>query len=170
MLIRLIAILALALSLLAVTPSSPAPAARVRSVLFVNLHTGERLRVDPDALPPPNRLNRFLRSHADKRYTLMDPRLVREAARTARRFGKRHVQIISAFRSRHVNTRMYRRGRGVAKRSRHMHGQALDFRVVGLKTKQLCRHLRRRRFGGVGCYHKLRFVHLDVGPVRKWDG
>ncbi|PIE19339.1 MAG: hypothetical protein CSA65_02875 [Proteobacteria bacterium] len=150
--------------------SSPAPARPAKGVLFVHLHTGERMRIDPDAMPSPNRLNRFLRSHADRRYTLMDPRIIQRAALTARRFNKRVVQVVSAFRSLHVNTRMYAKGRGVARRSRHICGQALDFRVVGLRHETLCRYLRRIRFGGVGCYKRLRFVHLDVGPVRQWDG
>ncbi len=138
------------------------------TVLFVHLHTGERLRLDPTALPPPNRINRFLRSKADKKYTLMDPRLVAKAAHTALHFGKTTVHVVSAFRSLAVNMRLHRQGHGVALRSRHIHGQALDFRVVGLPTTRLCHYLRAQRFGGVGCYPGLRFVHLDVGPVRHW--
>jgi uncharacterized protein YcbK (DUF882 family) len=141
------------------------------TIKLVHLHTGERLTVDPNRLPPPNRLNRFLRCKRCASYTLMDPRLVLVAARAARHFGRKRVLIVSAFRSQEINRRMHRNSRGVALRSRHVHGQALDFRLPKVPTPQLCRYLRKRRFGGVGCYFRRRFVHVDVGPVRNWgDG
>jgi len=130
--------------------------------------TGETLRVLPGHFPAPAVLNRFLRSPKDRRYTLMDPRLVAAALQAARRFGVTRVIVVSAFRSRAINEEMRASGRGVALRSRHLAGQALDLSLPGVPLASLCDHFRSRRLGGVGCYPGLGFVHIDVGPVRFW--
>lgn len=142
--------------------------ARGHAVTLTNIHTRERLQLRPGRIPSPSVLNRFFRCKRDRKYTLMDPRLVVLAAASARHFGKRKVQVISAFRTSRQNAAMRAEGRNVALRSRHIHGQALDFRVVGVSTRALCRHLRRLRAGGVGCYARARFVHIDFGRARTW--
>ena len=150
--------------------SSGAEAAPGR-ITFVHLRSGERLRVKPEALPSPRRLNRFLRCRGGHKYTLMDPRLVLAAARAAQHFRRPQVSVISAFRSVEVNLALYKRGHKVALRSRHMAGQALDLRIPGVPILSLCRYFRGiKLIGGVGCYRRLRFVHIDVGPRRRWEG
>lgn len=130
--------------------------------------TGETLRVPVGHLPAPAVLNRFLRSPRDRRYTLMDPRLVAAAILAARELGVARVVIHSAFRSPRINEELRASGRGVALRSRHLAGQALDLSLPGVPLATLCEHFRARRLGGVGCYPSLGFVHIDVGPIRSW--
>jgi len=151
------------LALLLLVLNSPAP------VVIINSHTGSKLTVTSH-LPSPRTLNRFFRCAHDRRYTLMDPRLMLAAVNAARHFGQTRIVIISAFRTRRLNEEMRTKSHKVALRSRHVHGQALDLRILGVDTAVLCEYLRSVHKGGVGCYPRLRFVHVDVGPVRKWDG
>lgn len=138
-------------------------------VELVNARTNERLEVRADHLPSPSVINRFFRCAKDRRYTLMDPRLVQGVVVAANRLGARRVVILSAFRTSRYNEERRERGHRVALRSRHIHGQALDLRIPGVPTKRLCRYFREGWRGGVGCYEKPRFIHIDVGPVRTWD-
>lgn len=151
-----------------------ATAARARTgdgeVRLVRTRTGEALRVRRGRLPSPAAINRFLRCPADRKYTLVDPRLVAAAVNAARHFERVEVRIISAFRTARLNAAMRAEGRNVALRSRHVNGQALDLRVPGVPIDRLCRYFRRLRVGGVGCYRRLKFVHIDVGPLRSWSG
>lgn len=141
-----------------------------KTIIFHHTHTKETMRVDALAIPSPNRINRFLRSNRDKVYTLMDPRLILYASQAACFFKKKNIEIVSAFRSREVNMMLHKKGHKVALKSRHMHGQALDFRIRGVSTKKLCKYFRKRKLGGIGCYKRSRFVHIDLGPVRHWRG
>ena len=59
-------------------------------------------------------------------------------------------------------------GQGVAKRSMHTQGRAIDVRVPNVATEQLYALARGLRGGGVGLYRKSAFVHLDTGRVRYW--
>jgi uncharacterized protein YcbK (DUF882 family) len=59
-------------------------------------------------------------------------------------------------------------GSGVAKRSLHMQGRAIDVRVPRVSTERLYQAAKELRGGGVGLYRKSRFVHLDTGRVRAW--
>ena len=152
-------LLAMSLSWLIAAPAHAAPAPKVT---LVHLRSGERLVVQPDALPSPTKLNLFLRCRSTKHYTHMDPRLIAMATRAALHFGKRQVLIVSAFRSAELNVDLYRRGHKVALRSRHMAGQALDLRLGGVAIEKLCRYFRGLKAGGVGCYRRLSFVHIDT--------
>ncbi len=145
-----------------------AATARPAAIDLYYPQTGETLRVAVGHLPAPAVLNRFLRSPRDRRYTLMDPRLVAAALQAARQLGAARVIVVSAFRSREINEEMRASSPGVALRSRHLAGQALDLSLPGVPLQTLCEHFRARRLGGVGCYPTLGFVHIDVGPVRSW--
>ncbi len=143
---------------------STALAAPRSAVKMVNVHTKETLAIPAGRIPSPSRINRFFRCWRSRRYTHVDPRLVVAALRATRKLGASKVIVLSAFRTLRANNEI-----GGALRSYHMNGQALDIRVKGVSTNTLCRYFRRLKLGGVGCYWKKRFVHIDVGPVRTWS-
>ena len=61
-----------------------------------------------------------------------------------------------------------KRSSGVAKRSYHMQGKAIDVRLPGFDSSQLRKAAISLKGGGVGYYSSSNFVHLDVGRVRYW--
>ncbi len=81
---------------------------------------------------------------------------------------KEPFHIISGYRNPKTNGQLRKRGKGAAKNSYHVKGQAVDTRLPGCKTSVLRRAAYELKAGGVGYYPKSRFVHIDVGPVRYW--
>lgn len=77
-------------------------------------------------------------------------------------------EVISAYRSPKTNEMLRRRSGGVARKSQHLLGKAIDVRLtdVGLETLRDAAIAMQR--GGVGFYAKSNFVHIDTGPVRRW--
>ena len=60
------------------------------------------------------------------------------------------------------------RGAGVARKSLHQVGMAIDIRVPGRRLRDLRRAAFVLKAGGVGYYPRSRFVHVDTGRVRYW--
>lgn len=149
--------------------------AGTRSLAFEHLHTGEKLRIVyavggsyvPEAL---GKLNRLLRDHHSGQVGRMDPRLFDLLHRLGQDLGTdAPFQVISGFRCPATNTRLRKKGGGgVAKKSLHMEGKALDIRVAGTSLTDLRDAARATRRGGVGFYPKDGFVHVDTGTVRSW--
>ena len=83
---------------------------------------------------------------------------------------KEPFHVISGYRSPKTNNLLRKRGKGAAKNSYHLKGQAADIRLPGYKTSALRKAAFEIKSGGVGYYPKSRFVHLDIGPVRFWRG
>ncbi len=77
-------------------------------------------------------------------------------------------EIISAYRSPKTNKALRDQGRGVAKRSLHMQGRALDIRLTDVSTANLRKAALAMKTGGVGFYPKSDFIHIDNGRVRFW--
>ena len=148
-----------------------------RVLSFFNTHTGERLRVayccngtyQPGALAQINHILRDFRANEIKPIdpALLD--LLHELHGTLEVDQPFH--IISGYRSPHTNTLLRTRGgatTGVATKSLHMVGKAIDIRVPGVKLDHLRGAARALKLGGVGYYPSSNFVHLDVGRVRYW--
>jgi uncharacterized protein YcbK (DUF882 family) len=163
--------LVLAGSVAAVEPSSAA-----RSITFTSTHTGESVSAsyyangeyDADAL---EQLNRVLRDHRTNEIGVMDPRLFDYLHEVAGRAGVQpHFDVISGFRSAASNEMLRRRSPGVAEKSQHLLGKAIDVRLRGVtvsRARDIALSLKR---GGVGYYPRSDFVHLDTGRVRSWTG
>jgi uncharacterized protein YcbK (DUF882 family) len=49
-----------------------------------------------------------------------------------------------------------------------MEAEAIDIRVPGVTTRELQSAALALHRGGVGYYGRSKFVHVDVGPVRRW--
>jgi uncharacterized protein YcbK (DUF882 family) len=77
-------------------------------------------------------------------------------------------QIISGYRSPKTNEMLRSSGSGVAKRSLHMQGRAIDIRLSGYDTARLRKAAMSLRRGGVGYYGGSDFIHVDTGRVRSW--
>jgi uncharacterized protein YcbK (DUF882 family) len=78
------------------------------------------------------------------------------------------VHVISAFRSQETNDELATKTRGVARNSYHLDGMAIDLRVPGRGLGQVRGAALQLAGGGVGYYPRGNFVHVDVGPVRRW--
>ncbi len=77
-------------------------------------------------------------------------------------------EVISAYRSPETNEMLRRRSSGVAKRSQHLLGKAIDVRLTDVDTHTLRDVALSMKLGGVGYYPRSNFIHLDTGRVRRW--
>jgi uncharacterized protein YcbK (DUF882 family) len=82
--------------------------------------------------------------------------------------GETHATILSAFRTPETNRMLRARYFGVAEKSQHLLGKALDVTFEGKVGKAEQAALAMQR-GGVGWYPDSHFIHLDTGPVRHWE-
>ena len=126
------------------------------------------LPVDGDIDLTRDETNEFLRCRFTNEPTDMDERLLGVLVDGARHFDKRRVNIVSAYRSPKYNLLLQKKGRNVSRRSQHVEGKAVDFRIPGISIKRLHRWVRSLRLGGVGFYTHSRFIHADTGRVRYW--
>ncbi|MFN3522741.1 MAG: DUF882 domain-containing protein [Phenylobacterium sp.] len=156
--------------------SGPALAAATapRALSLVNLHTGEALKAIyweagkyvPDAMAA---LNRVLRDHRTGEVYDMAPGLLDlVASLTDKLDTKQTVQVISGYRSPKTNAALHAQSNGVATRSLHMKGEAMDIRIAGVELSRLRDAALSLQRGGVGFYPGSNFVHVDIGRVRRW--
>ena len=154
----------------------PDPAfARSRTLDLYFTHTRENLKIVykrngrhvPSAL---RKINRFLRDWRRNESTKMDPELLDLLWDVQQEFGGRTIHVVSAYRSPATNRMLRRRSRGVASKSQHMVGRAIDFYIKGVDVSKLREAGMRRQVGGVGYYPRsgTPFVHFDTGSVRAW--
>lgn len=145
-----------------------------RGLTFVHTHTGERLDVEyfragrylPEGLADVDRL---LRDFRTGEVHPIDPALLDLLHQLQRTTGHaREFEVISGYRSPLTNAALRGRSEGVAARSLHMDGRAIDIRVPGLALDALRDAALRARLGGVGYYPASNFVHVDTGRVRRW--
>lgn len=146
------------------------PALRLR-----HLHTRETLEVAADAVQAHRpgllaALNRFLRDHYSGMQGTMDPGLLDQLRSLQHLLATDGtIEVISGFRSTETNERLRRRGGGgVATRSLHLQGRALDLRMEGVPLARLRDAALELQAGGVGFYPESNFVHIDTGRARRW--
>jgi uncharacterized protein YcbK (DUF882 family) len=154
-----------------VRPSTPPARAEV-PVNIVHLHTREVLVAPPrgEFRPAPGTLARFLRCRFTDQEREMDPRLADLMMAVIGKFGRPELWIVSGYRAPRFNTLLRKRLGEVARNSLHTRGEALDFIVPDTPLEKVSSFLRRQKRGGVGYYPGSEFVHMDVGPVRFWEG
>lgn len=144
------------------------------SISFRNVHTGESFsgayRIGDKYLPESfERINYIMRDFRTGDVKMMDPRLIdmlyflRQDSSSSYPF-----EIISGYRSPKTNARLRRVSTGVAKKSLHMEGKAVDFRFPGVKLSKLRDKAKAMKVGGVGYYPNSGFIHIDTGNVRSW--
>ena len=164
-----------AFPLLALPALAASPRTDTRSLKFDHTHTGERIAIVYAAagayLPQAEqKLNHFLRDHYSGEVGHIDPGLFDMLHDIQLSLGANQAfQVISGYRCPKTNDRLRNtRGGGVAKRSLHMDGKAIDIRLPGVPLTDLRDAALALKAGGVGTYMRDQFVHLDTGRVRSW--
>jgi uncharacterized protein YcbK (DUF882 family) len=162
------------LELAAKTPThATAPPPGTKPAALVNLfneHTHEWLAVDPAVPPSGSEVDEFLRDHYTNKPTRMDPKLVAIVVAAAQRFHAEVVHVVSGFRHPKYNLILRKKGHQVARDSEHTLGQAIDFFLPGVSTRDLQAWAKLQKLGGVGIYLESGFVHMDTGRIRYWSG
>lgn len=162
-----------------------APAAFARTILlepeegerilrFQNIHTGEKLSAtywaDGNYITDEiAAIDHVLRDHRSKEVMAMDHNLYDLLYTLQQQVEKPGTfQVISGYRSPTSNAKLRSGSKGVAKRSLHMRGKAIDIRLPGVELKHLRQAALNMRAGGVGYYPKSNFIHVDTGRPRFW--
>ena len=143
-----------------------------------HLHSGETIDVEyrignmyiPEAI---DKLDYFLRDSRTQDEKAYDPKEFDLLHNLMARLGRPEgvIDIVCGYRTPWTNNFLRTRSRhtGVAQNSEHMQAKAIDIRVPGVRTRQLRDVALSLDEGGVGYYPRSQFVHVDVGPVRRWS-
>ena len=142
-----------------------------------HLHSGESLdvvyRIGDTYLPAGiAQLNHFLRDHRTQDASHYDPKEFDLLHNLMTKLGRPNGQIdvVCGYRTPWSNNFLRTRSAstGVAKNSQHVQAKAIDIRIPGVTTSKLRDIALSLGAGGVGYYPVSQFVHVDVGPVRRW--
>lgn len=157
----------------AATPA-PTPAREARLLSFMNTHTGDTFadayweagHYVPDAMAA---INHVMRDHRTGEVHPIDSRLIDLLHTLKANVGAAApFQIISGYRSPATNATLAANSNGVATRSLHTQGRAIDIRVAGVPLTRLRDSAIAMQAGGVGFYPGPDFIHVDTGRVRRW--
>lgn len=112
----------------------------------------------------------FLRDRAANRAVYMHPALldILYGVQGWLDYFEVHSPIIvtSGYRDPARNARI----EGAARNSHHIKGEACDFTIPGISTRQIASFGQWMGGGGVGWYPSRGFIHLDCGNIRAWRG
>ena len=148
-------------------PSAP------RRLKLKNVHTGETFdgpyRDDTGPIPDAvTDLAHFLRDFHVNKVGPLDVGTLDFLADVMDGVGETSASVLSAYRTPETNARLRATMFGVAEKSQHLYGRAIDVtfdrRLFDAET--IARRMAR---GGVGWYPRSHFVHLDTGPIRSWE-
>ena len=141
-----------------------------------NLHTGETLDTQyfdgqHYQFSELKKINYLCRDFRQNKAIDMDRRLFDQLSKIQQTIGcNKQIQIISGYRSPETNKMLRKNSTGVAKKSLHMQGKAIDFRIEGVPLAEVRKAALSLKAGGVGYYPKSNFVHIDTGHFRTWGG
>jgi uncharacterized protein YcbK (DUF882 family) len=140
-----------------------------------NLHTGEQISVvyrigkqyQPIAVA---RLDEFLRDWRTGAVRDYDVREFDLLHALMAKLGDPNgvIDIVCGYRTPHTNNWLRNHGHAVALHSQHIQAKAIDIRVPGFSAASIRNAALALHRGGVGYYPRSNFVHVDVGPVRRW--
>jgi len=158
---------------LALSGSARAAPSIGRSLSLKNANTGETFtgRYRDASGPMPGAmadLAELLRDHHSNTVGPLDVPLIDLLADVMEASGQTTATILSGYRTPETNARLAATTFGVAEKSQHLLGRAVDvyFEHRLADAEKAARGTQR---GGVGWYPDSRFVHLDTGPVRHWE-
>lgn len=160
----------------AVMQVSPAMAGQIKALKIYHVHTHEKAtivfkrngRYDTEGL---KKLNYILRDWRENEPTRMDPRLFDLIWEVYQKSGSNdYINVICGYRAPETNAMLRSRTRGVAEKSQHILGKAMDFYIPDVSLRKLREIGIKFQVGGVGFYPTSGspFVHMDVGGVRAW--
>lgn len=154
--------------------SALAAGAPAHRLSFFHIHTSEKLTVTyrengqliSAAL---QEINHYLRDFRNDHIHEIDVGLLDTLHALYETFDARgNFEVISGYRSPQTNAALRHATTGVAEKSLHIQGQAIDVRLTSAKTAALRDAALALKVGGVGYYPQSNFVHLDTGAVRSW--
>ena len=157
-----------------IPPSLSELSERPRRLSFYHTHTHERLNItyaksgeyDAAALI---RINNYLRDFRTSEVYPIDPGVLDILWTIQQKMCCNSTyEVISGYRSPKTNRQLRKKSNGVAKRSLHMQGKAIDVRISGEKTRTVRDCAISLESGGVGYYAESDFVHIDTGRFRTW--
>lgn len=143
------------------------------TISLYHTHTQERFQLHHFGRTCPPTIKRglysFLRDFRTGDVHPIDFRLMDILRTIQRETGSRGVyEVISGYRSPKTNANLRKTSSGVAQKSLHLDGQAIDVRLSDLSTRDLRDVAVSLKAGGVGYYAQSDFVHIDTGRVRVW--
>jgi uncharacterized protein YcbK (DUF882 family) len=149
-----------------------------RTISLYHIHTKEHLNITymengryvPSAM---KKINWFMRDWRAKKSVRMDPKTIDLIWELHADLGsKKPIHVVCGLRTGKTNSFLKRIGRGVAKKSQHTLGKAIDIYFPDVSTKKMRNSALVRKVGGVGYYRKSAgptgFLHVDSGKVRHW--
>lgn len=147
-----------------------------RRLKFRHLHTGERLDVTYYAggryLPAELlKVDHFMRDWREDAAIRIDHELLDFLLEVQARLGRfDECEVLCGYRTPATNAMLRRRSVGVATRSFHLVGRAIDVQLPQAPLHRVRTAALDLERGGVGYYPRADFVHLDTGAVRTWGG
>lgn len=145
-----------------------------KKLSFYNIHTGEKCSsvfwAEGEYIPEGiAEINKILRDHRTGDVAQMDIEVFELLYNLQKKMdAKGTFNVISGFRSQKTNAMLNKTTNGVAKKSMHTLGKAIDINLPGHKLAMLRKAAIDAKTGGVGYYPSSNFVHVDVGRVRQW--
>lgn len=145
-----------------------------RTLYFYNIHTGEFLKEtyweDGNYISSDlTKINYILRDFRNNEIKPIDINLIDllYIIKSQLDFNK-PIHIISGYRSLTTNEFLRKVSTGVASKSMHLEGKAVDIYMPGIPLNILRDTAKNLKAGGVGYYPSSNFVHIDTGKVRFW--
>ena len=140
-----------------------------------NVHSGKRLDIVyrrgatyiPESLAE---LDEYLQDRRTGDIRHFDPQVFDLLHDLQTKLGRPNseIDVLCGYRSPWSNEFLRTHGHKVAEHSLHMQGMAIDIRIPGVSTSRLRDAALSLNRGGVGYYAESKFVHVDVGRVRRW--
>lgn len=155
-------------------PAMALPGNGMYNVSFSNQRSGETFsgvyRVGDKYLPEAfERINYVMRDVRADEIFPMDPRVIDIIALVHKHLDTSEpYTVLSGYRSPHTNAALRSASEGVAKRSLHMSGQAIDVRLGEISAHKVREAAVKLGAGGIGYYPRSGFVHMDSGTFRTW--
>jgi len=161
-------------ALLAAPKTSSQKSANARTLYVKALNLNETLRAtyfdgEKYVESELKKLNRLFRDRRTDDEIEMDVGVYDQLYLLQNYFGRnKAIMMICGYRSPVTNKSMQATKSGVAEKSLHMTGQAVDFYIEDVPLKMVQEAALSLKVGGVGYYPKSNFVHVDTGTVRYW--